>query len=46
MAKNIKTQLIIEGKDDTKKAFASVDKGLLGISKSAAKAGAAIAGAF
>ena len=46
MAKNTKTQLIIEGKDDTKKAFASVDKGLLGISKSAAKAGAAIAGAF
>ena len=44
MAKNI--QIIIEGKDDTKKAFASVDKGLLDISKSAAQAGAAIAAAF
>ncbi len=46
MAKNSKVQLVIDGKDNTKNAFESVDKGLLGISKSAVKAGAAIAGAF
>lgn len=46
MAKSPKVQLVIDGKDNTKEAFASVDKGLLGISTSAAKAGAAIAGAF
>lgn len=46
MAKNSKIQLVIDGKDNTKKAFESVDKVLLGISKSAMKAGVAIAGAF
>lgn len=46
MAKNSKVQLVIEGKDNTGDAFRAVDKGLIGISKSAVKAGAAIAGAF
>lgn len=46
MAKSPKVQLVIDGKDNTKEAFVSVDKGLLRISASAVKAGAAIAGAF
>lgn len=46
MAKNSKVQLVIDGKDNTKAAFRSVDKGLEGLTKSALKAGTAIAGAF
>jgi len=46
VAKSPKVQLVIDGKDNTKDAFVSVDKGLLKISASAVKAGAAIAGAF
>ncbi|MDY0191675.1 MAG: hypothetical protein RBR22_13190 [Desulfuromonas sp.] len=46
MASNTKTQLIIEGQDDTQKAFGSVDKSLKGMSATAIKAGAALAGAF
>lgn len=40
---NVKTQLIIEGKNQTSKAFKEVDSSLNGLSASAKKAGAAIA---
>lgn len=46
MARQTKTQLVIEGKDDTQGAFNSVNKSLLGLNKNAIKAGAALAGAF
>ena len=46
MAGKIKTQLIIEGKDNTGKAFKGVDKNLNALTASAKKAGVAIATAL
>lgn len=46
MARQNKTQLVIEGRNTASKAFKQADKQLLGISSAAKKAGAAIAGAF
>jgi len=46
MARQIKTQLVVEGKNNASKAFNQAEKQLGGISSAAKKAGAALLGAF
>lgn len=46
MAKRIKTELVVEGKNNASRALKQADSQLLGISSAAKKAGAALLGAF